>query len=95
MMEANLLFPNFDTFPWGANFARKHPNHQGEASHTRDRNHEWPSGLAKHVADDSPERCCRRLLHESYQRRGGASAAGNGAMAPANPCGIANPSPVR
>jgi hypothetical protein len=67
MVKANLLImPNFDVFPLGTNAARKYPNHEGEASHSRDRNGEWPSGLAKHVTDDSSECCCGSLLHESY-----------------------------
>jgi len=58
----------------GANAARKHPNHESETSHSRDRNGERPSGSAKRVTDDSSECCCGRLLHESYERGGGASA---------------------
>ena len=75
MVKANLLImPNFDVFPLGANAARKHPNHEREASHRRDREGERPSSLAKHVTDDGSECCCGCLLHESYERRGGASA---------------------
>jgi hypothetical protein len=50
----------------GANAARKHPNHESETSHSCDRNSERPSGLAKRVADNGPERRCGRLLHESH-----------------------------
>src|SRR5262249_47371072 len=74
IMKPDLLFPNFDAFSWGANAARSQPDHEGEASHSRDRDHEWPSRLAEHVTDSSSE--CGRggLLREPYKRRSRASA---------------------